>query len=134
MPVVVPSPAAPEPLATVDDVAAGWRALTDDEAARAGVLLARASAILRAKLPGLDDRLATDQVSRDLVVEAVTASVVDRMLTPLSGVQSQSDTTGPFSRTIRWADSSAGFRFPADLLGLLGGGRARVRSVRMVTS
>lgn len=61
--------------ATVADVEALWRPLDGAEQVRAGVLLTRASALIRLRVPSLDDRASLDldlaEVTRGVVIEMV---------------------------------------------------------------
>ena len=64
------------------------RALDDDFIAYATLLLANASAILRATYPWLDSRIAADTFDADLAKQAVTGMAKRAMLGPAAGEKS----------------------------------------------
>ena len=91
-------------LATTTDLEDMWRPLQPAETARAARLLAKASSLLRQKLPYLDARIArfavdpTDQGGLDPVtVSTVVATMVKRFLSNVEGVAAE--TAGPFGVT-----------------------------------
>lgn len=85
-------------LATASDIAAQWRALSSDEEVRAAALLARASAIIRARFPDVDDRITAGSLDAELVGGVAVDMVVRRMQKPSDGVSSvTTDDT-----TFRW--------------------------------
>lgn len=122
--------------ATVDDVTALYGAVTADDTAKATRLLDAASALLRAKVPGIDLGVAaTDPV----LVATVVAEVVARALRNPGGVKTLSRTTGPFSESVSYADAAAtGLFFSDDELVMLGGSvpstRRGLRTFRVGTT
>jgi hypothetical protein len=58
-----------------------WRPLSLDEVQRAAALLRRASAVVRHQVPSVDTRVATGQLSAD-VVSGVVVEMVLRVLDP----------------------------------------------------
>lgn len=102
-------------LATVDDLAARWRPLDAATTTVAQALLGDASALLRARVPGLDARLADATLDRALVVPVVCA-MVRRVLANPDGVVAE--TVGGYS--YRRSDALDGRLEPtADELALL---------------
>jgi hypothetical protein len=61
--------------ATVEDIEALWRPLGEDEVVGASVLLARVSALVRTRIPGIDARIGADPnlgvLATGVVVDAV---------------------------------------------------------------
>jgi len=106
-----PAPGAagnPEVYATPGDLAARWRPLAPDEEARAGVLLADASAVLRATDDTLDARIAAGVLDPNLVRGVVCAMVKRAMVAGLDveGVTQQSQTAGPYAASVSYANPS----------------------------
>lgn len=66
-------------LANAADVAAGWRSLSIEEIAVAETLCARASAMIRTSVAGVDARVTTDS-DYATVVTGVVADMVKRVL------------------------------------------------------
>ena len=92
------------PFASPDDIAARWRPLTDAETTVATTLAADASALIRARFPGIDAQAATGAVDPD-VLRMVCAGIVKRALVaPDDGVSQESETAGPFSRSQTYAN------------------------------
>jgi hypothetical protein len=83
-------------LASVHDVESRWRTLSMSEVALASTLIEDASALLRAKVPGLDDAIAAGDVSAELVRARVVAMVV-RVLRNPDGIRQR--TVGDVSVT-----------------------------------
>jgi hypothetical protein len=81
------------------DVGLGWRDLTEGEAARAALLLAKASRQIRAEFPSVDARILAGKLDPELVAD-VACDMVRRVLSvpttqqPASQVQ---QSAGPFS-------------------------------------
>lgn len=92
------------PLATVDDVEAAWRPLTEEERARAGALIARASRKIRQRWPDVDSRLVSGDLDTSTVADVVAEMVQTAMSSPLSGVESVSEQAGPFAQSVRYAN------------------------------
>lgn len=76
------------PLATPDDVARGWRALTGDEEDVAAALVDQASLVVRARVATVDARIADGTLSAELVAGVVGSMVRDVMQQPPPGLQS----------------------------------------------
>jgi hypothetical protein len=96
----MPVPAVP--LALPQDVEDVWRPLSDTEVSRVQRLIEKASALLRQRLPWVDDRIhrhavdPTDPGGLDpLSVATVVATVVKRFLSNVQGVASE--TAGPYA-------------------------------------
>lgn len=94
------------PLALTDDVADLWRPLTSTEQDRVANLIVKASALLRQKMPWVDDRMArfavdpTDEGGLDpMAVANVVATVIKRFLVNPDGATNMSETSGPYSRS-----------------------------------
>lgn len=96
------------PFATSTELAAGWRPLSSDEQARADVLLARASRLVRTRRKGIDALIAAGGMDADLVTDVVCAMVKRVMQGPadLDGVASRSEAGGPFSQSVTFANPS----------------------------
>ena len=67
------------PFATPADVAARWRPLSTAETTVALTLCADASALIRARFPGIDDQITSGTMDPD-VVTAVVAGMVKRAM------------------------------------------------------
>jgi len=83
----------------VNDLATRWRPLNPSEQPRAKALLKDASAMIRARLPGIDKRLAAGSLDRD-VPRQVACTMVKRALltdTEQPAITQQSETMGGFT-------------------------------------
>ena len=83
-----------DPFATVGDLANLWRPLSTAEQATAAMLLTAASAIIRARVAGIDDRL-TDGTLDPALPQVVTVEMVRRRMVNPDGALAQS--VGPYS-------------------------------------
>jgi hypothetical protein len=83
-----------DPFATADDVAARWRPLTSDEEDQANLFAGDASALIRARFPGIDG-----QVDPAILTIVVAGMVKRAMIAPDDGVSQESETVGPYSRS-----------------------------------
>lgn len=93
-----------DPFADPDDVAARWRPLTDAERSTAATLVLDASAVIRARFPGIDAQVTTGAVDAD-VLTMIAANMVKRALVaPDTGVTQESHTTGPFAHSQTFAN------------------------------
>jgi len=94
--------------ATVTDLEARWRPLSDAEKARAGVLLGVASRKVRALCKGIDQRIANDDLDPDLVTDVVCEMVKRGMATPVDQlpITQIQQTGGPFSESKTFANPS----------------------------
>ncbi len=88
-----------EPFATADDVADRWRPLTSAEYAIASVLVGDASALLRARYPGIDG-----QVDPDILTMVVAGMVKRALIAPADGVSQESEGTGPYNHSQTFAN------------------------------
>ena len=87
-------------LVDLDDFKARWPEYAGTDEA-ANIKLLDASNIIRENVPGVDGRIATDELFRSSV-ERVICSMVRRALNPavigFEGMKQVQDTTGPFSQ------------------------------------
>ena len=109
--------------AEVSDLEARWRPLTDDEAARASVLLEDASALIRS----LGEVDGTDPDHAGALC-AVTCAVVQRAMsasaTDAYGVTQQSMTAGPYTQSWSYSNPTGDLyltKSERKMLGLTGG-------------
>lgn len=86
----------PAPFATAATIETIWRDLTPEEENRADTLCRFASEMIRQAVPGIDERLASGDLSGDLAA-FVAAQMVLRVLRNPSGVAAE--TVGPWSVT-----------------------------------
>jgi len=97
-----------DPFATPDDLVARWRPLTGPERDRATVLLADASALIRSLAAGIDAKITAGTMD-PLVPKAVACAMVKRQMqgpADLDGVSQHSETKGPFSESVTFANPS----------------------------
>ena len=94
------SAAAASPFATVEDLEKRWHTLTQEERARAEVLLFDASEIIRARYPHAEERVS------GAVLCAVVCAMVRRAMTSADreGITQETETTGPFSNSFTYAN------------------------------
>jgi hypothetical protein len=93
-------------LATPDDVAAVWRTIQPgEEARRVDHLLAVATARVRQRFAGIDDRIASGDLDEVLVTHVV-ATLVKRAMTARAGDQPTSEGIGEASRS--WTPGGSG--------------------------
>lgn len=85
-----------DPFATLDDVTALFRALTEAEAPVVERLLALASRVVRAQVPSIDERISAGTLDPELVRDVVAGMVVRALRNP-AGVKQQA--VGPMSVT-----------------------------------
>lgn len=91
-----------------DDVATRWRPLTAAEQATAAALIDDASDIIRVRFPDTDARITAGSLSAGSVRRVVAQMVKRAMLNrDQEGVESQSQSAGPFSMTARFSNPSA---------------------------
>lgn len=92
--------------ATTGDVAA-LRALSVAETSKAALFVSWASALIRSKVDGIDARItsgALDPVLPKMIVVAATLDALDK-LTVSPGAKSQSVTTGPYTKSVTYAEA-----------------------------
>lgn len=116
-----------------------FRPLTADERATAGALIPIASAMLRAKVPDIDNRITAGTLDPSLAAYAV-ASMVQRVLIGRSrpeGVAVESETLGPWAESTTYLSPTALASqleiTPDDLAGIIAiqVGIPRVATVRL---
>ena len=113
-----------EAFATVGDLEARWRPLSDAEKARAEVLLDDASVLVA----GSGARTGSAEAKRIVVcsmVKRVMMSPVDR-----PSVESAQTTVGPFSESLSYANPSGDLYMTSAEKRMLGIGRQRIGSIR----
>lgn len=116
-----------EPFATPTDLAARWRPLTEAETARAAVLLADASRMVRRRWRDIDARIASPETAPGHLdaedVEMIVCGMVRRaMLGGVetgAGVTEQAETAGPFSVTRRFNNPLGNLYLSADDVAVL---------------
>lgn len=109
------------PFATVDDVAARWRPLTSAEQNVATTLVADASALIRARFPGIDDQIAAGGIDAQILTIVVSGMVKRALIAPDDGVSQESEGIGPYSRSQSFANPMRNvFLTEADLTLILG--------------
>ena len=87
-----------------------WRPLDATESGRAAALIVMAEALVAAEDPGVQSRLASGSLSRD-VYDAVMVDMVRIAMANPEGLASASESAGPFSH-------SASFLNPSGLISL----------------
>lgn len=109
------------PFASAQDVADRWRPLTSAEEAVADTLVADASALIRARFPGIDAQVASGGIDAQILT-AITANMVKRaLIAPADGVTQQSESVGPYSHSQTYANPLGNvFLTQADLTLILG--------------
>lgn len=122
---------ADEPFATYQDVEAVWRTLTPDEQARATKLIEYASRKIRRAVPDVDARIAAGSLD-PLDVEMVVVGMVKRamMNSALEGVESQSQTAGPFAHTVKPSNPAGNLYLTKDELASLRPRSPAARTIR----
>lgn len=112
------TPAAPTSFATVDDVGAGWRALSEQDRINVRLLLDAAAMWIRNRVPDIaDDHPGARFVSIDVVRSAMEAGAN-------RGMSSFSKTIGPWSKSGTLINPSGALTFTVmhrELLGIAGG-------------
>lgn len=95
----VPPPSQPD-LATMADIQAGWRPLTADEQTRAPALISKASRLIYARDPHVQDQIAAGRIA-SATVSDIVAAMVHRALSSAANAQpaaaQMQETAGPFS-------------------------------------
>lgn len=92
------------PFATATDVADRWRPLTSAEATVAAALVGDASALIRARFPGIDAQVASGGVGADVLRMVVAGMVKRALIAPADGVSQESESTGPYSHSQSFAN------------------------------
>lgn len=96
-----------EPFATLADLILG-RTLTAQESADADLLLLRASRLIRREFPAVDARITSGDLLASDVADVVAAMVERALINPRRGVESASETIGPYGMTERYANAEGG--------------------------
>lgn len=125
--------------ATVSDLEARWRPLSEADKARAQALLDDASAIVRAECKGIDDQIvavppATVPELDPAVPTMVVCAMVKRAMlsgVDAAGVTSTQQTAGPFSQSLSFANPSGDLYLTKSERRILGCGGQRAGSVPM---
>ena len=95
-----------EPLATVVDIEAAYRPLTESEQAGARNALVLTSQLVRSSAARVDERMASGDLDPD-VVKAVVVAVIVRTLRNPEGARTRAETVGPFTTSLTFADTVA---------------------------
>lgn len=90
--------------ATPNDVANRWRPLTSDETNIAYTLVEDASALIRARFPGIDAQVTSGGLDAAIPRMVVAGMVKRALIAPDDGVSQESQTTGPYSRSQSFAN------------------------------
>lgn len=107
--------------ATPGDVAARWRPLTSAETVIAEALADDASALIRARFPGIDAQVDSGALDVAIVRMVVSNMVKRALIAPDDGVVSESEGTGPYSHSQTFANPMRNvFLTEADLTLILG--------------
>lgn len=109
------------PFASAQDVADRWRVLTPAEETIADTLAMDASAIIRARFPGIDAQVTSGAIDIDVLTLVVAGMVKRAMVAPEDGVSQQSEGMGPFSQSQTFANPLRNvFLIASDLVLILG--------------
>ncbi|WP_300268633.1 Gp19/Gp15/Gp42 family protein [Microbacterium sp.] len=90
--------------ATVDDLAARWRPLTDDESERAAVLLEDAAVRLDASCPPSDPPTEQELAARKIVSCEMVKRAMSSAATGGVGVTSIQQGAGPYQETVQFSN------------------------------
>jgi hypothetical protein len=97
-----------EPFATVAELEIRWRPLTDDEKAKASVLLGDASAVIRSQKPDIDD-LIIEGLLDEVIPQKIVCDMTRRQMAlsqDIPPVSQSSETVGVFSASYTFANPS----------------------------
>lgn len=92
------------PFADNTDVSIRWRTLSTSEQQQADALCSDASAVIRARFPGIDSQVTGGTVDADTLTMVVAGMVKRAMLGGADGVTSASLTVGPFAQAQTYAN------------------------------
>lgn len=120
-------PDAESPFAEAADLEKRWRKLDPDERERAETLLADASDKIRADYPLLW-RKASERTLTRIVCQMVKRAM---LADDTAGVQSATQTTGPFSDTVAYSNPDGDLYLTASERQSLGADRRRAFTIRM---
>lgn len=118
------------PLATLNDLELAWRPLRDAEQPTAAYLLIQASALVRAKVPKVDQRVADGKLDPALVAGTV-AAMVARVLRNPGGISSK--TIGAESVTFDQSAISSSLTMTPDEMLILRGYKSQVRNPQIAS-
>lgn len=124
-----------EPFAKAFDLVSRWRPLSTDEQARADLLLADASAVIRAECPDVDARLTATSPSLDPALPTMIACAMAKRAmiagADTAGVGSVQQTAGPFSQLQTFSNPMGNLYLTKVERRLLGCGGQRAATVPM---
>ena len=102
-----------EPFATVDDLEAEWRPLSESEKETARHRLQTASTLIRRMKPNIDEEAENDEVLQEVLTFVVCDMVKASMnATEVpSGVSQFTNSTGPFSQTMQFTNQGEDLYF-----------------------
>lgn len=119
-------------LASLQQLELSWRTLTNEEKPRALYKLGQASRHVRRSVPDVDDRIASGALLAADVSDVVVA-MVERAFPIRTGIQSETETRGPYTETVRYFDNKSGMYLTEDeeaILSPTSAARASAFSVR----
>lgn len=101
--------------ATTNDIEDRWRPLTATESTVAETLLDDASDMIRARWSDIDARITNRSVSEQTLTR-ITVGMVRRAIinTDADGLESRSETTGPFGVTAKFTNPNGNLYLSAD--------------------
>lgn len=108
------------PLATVEDLEAAWRPLSEQEETRAAALIDRASRKVRRRWTDVDDRITAATLDADDVSDVVL-EMVQVAMTQTPGVSQQSEGSGPFNQSATYTNPNARLYFTDDMIAVFEG-------------
>lgn len=108
------------PLATVEDLEAAWRPLSEQDQARAEALINRASRKVRRRWTDVDDRIAAGTLDAEDISDVVL-EMVQVAMTQIPGVAQQSEGSGPFSQSATYTNPNARLYFTDDMIAVFEG-------------
>ena len=109
------------PFATASDVAAPRRPHTTAEETVATTLVDDASALIRARFPGIDTQIANGGIDPKILTIVTSGMVKRALVAPLDGVSQDAETAGPYSHSQSFANPMRNvFLTAADLTLILG--------------
>jgi hypothetical protein len=112
------------------DIANRWRPLTSAEEFITPTLLEDASRIMRAQYPGIDAQITSGALDPQNATQVAAGMVKRALIAPMDGVDSSSETMGPYSTSQRYSNALRNlFPVAADDL-LIRGYQPRAKSVR----
>ena len=120
--------------ATVEQLESRWHALTDDERARATVLLTDATAYIKLRSPIWKDlQTENPRILEMAVCDAVVNLLQNEANGVPAGVSQSTQTAGPFSESYSWSNPNWGIYLPAETRKTLRIGGQRAFSIDMAS-